>query len=62
MIGFDNPPFNIFSLIGMVLSNGICGAAVPYIVLLGPLGSMDLSLEEALRGVRGRDTARRSGW
>jgi iron(III) transport system permease protein len=60
VIGFDNPPFNIFSLIGMVLSNGICGAAVPYIVLLGPLGSMDLSLEEASRssGARHSQTIR----
>ena len=59
-VGVEGPTFNIFTMLGMILSNGICGAAVPYIVLLGPLASMDLSLEEASRssGARHLQTIR----
>lgn len=48
-LGVHHPIFNIFSMQGMILSDGICGAAIPYIVLLGPLRNMDPALEEASR-------------
>jgi iron(III) transport system permease protein len=46
--------FDIFTMKGMILSDGICGAAVPYIILLGPLNAMDPALEEASRSSGGR--------
>jgi iron(III) transport system permease protein len=47
--GLDEPVFNVFSLTGLIVTMGLTLAPVPYLILVGPLSSMDPSLEEASR-------------
>ena len=49
LFGSHGPVFNVYSLAGLILSLGMALAAIPYMVLLGPMGSMNPSLDEASR-------------
>lgn len=47
LFGLDGPLFNIFSLAGMVLVEGLLWAPVVFLLMVTPFRSMDASLEEA---------------
>lgn len=49
LFGFDQPVFNIYSMAGLVAALGLYLVPIPYLIFLGPLGSMDRSLDEASR-------------
>lgn len=49
LLGLSEPVFNIFSLTGVIVTMGVSLAPIPYLILLGPLTSMNRSLEEASR-------------
>jgi iron(III) transport system permease protein len=48
-LGVKGPVFNVYGLAGLIISLGLALAAIPYLILLGPIGSMNPSLEEASR-------------
>src|SRR5260221_1722098 len=47
--GLSEAPFNIFSMTGMIVNVGLNVVPLTYLLLLGPLTSLDRSLEEASR-------------
>ncbi|MDE3100602.1 MAG: iron ABC transporter permease [Chloroflexota bacterium] len=49
LVGRDQPVFEIFSLTGVITTMGLMLAPIPYLILLGPLASIDRGLDEASR-------------
>ncbi len=49
LLGLHTPVFNIYSMLGLVAALGLYLVPIPYLIFLGPLGSMDRSLDEASR-------------
>jgi iron(III) transport system permease protein len=49
LFGLHGPVFDVYSLAGLIISLGLALAAIPYLILLGPMGSMNPSLDEASR-------------
>lgn len=49
LFGLDQPPFDIYSMAGLVTALGLHLVPIPYLIFLGPLSSMDRSLDEASR-------------
>jgi iron(III) transport system permease protein len=47
LFGWSAPPFNVFSLTGMIANAGLSLAPIAYLMLLGPMSSLDRALEEA---------------
>jgi len=60
-LGFADPPFNIYSLPGLVFVMALYYAPVAYLLVAGALRAMDPALEEAawIHGADRRRTARR---
>jgi iron(III) transport system permease protein len=57
VLGFDQSPFNIYSLPGMILAEGLLDLPIAYLVLAPAMASFDVSLEESSR-VCGASTLR----
>lgn len=49
VLGFDRSPFNIYSLPGMILVEGLLDLPIAYLVLAPAMASFDVSLEESSR-------------
>ncbi len=49
LLGRDQPIFDVFSLLGVITTMGLSLAPIPYLILLGPLSSMDRGIDEASR-------------
>lgn len=49
LTGTSTPIFDIFSMAGVIVDLGSGLAPIPYLILLGPLSSMDRGVEEASR-------------
>ncbi len=49
VLGFDASPFNIYSLGGMVLVEGLLDLPIAYLILAPALASFDVTLEESSR-------------
>ena len=47
--GLAEPPFNVFSMPGMIFVEGLQSAPVPFLLMVAAFRSMDPSLEEAAR-------------
>ena len=47
LFGWEKSLFNVFSMGGMIVNAGLSLAPVAYLMMLGPLGSMDRAFEEA---------------
>lgn len=49
LLGREDPIFDVFSLTGVITTMGLTLAPIPYLILVGPLSSMDRGLDEASR-------------
>jgi iron(III) transport system permease protein len=49
LFGLEEPPFNIFSMSGMIFVEGLQNIPVAFLLMLGAFRSLDPSLEEAAR-------------
>jgi len=49
VLGLHSPPFNIYSMLGMITVIGVDLVPIPYLILLGPFASVDHSLSEVSR-------------
>ena len=47
VFGLQHPPFDIYSMWGMIAVQGITAAPIAYVILLAPLQALDRSLSEA---------------
>jgi len=49
LFGLESPPFNVFSLPGMIFVEGLQTTPIPFLLMVAAFRSMDPSLEEAAR-------------
>ncbi|MBI1421821.1 MAG: ABC transporter permease subunit [Gammaproteobacteria bacterium] len=49
MFGLENSPFNVYSLPGMILVEGLLDMPIAYLIIAPAMGSFDVALEESSR-------------
>jgi len=49
MLGLENSPFNVYSLPGMILVEGLLDMPIAYLIIAPAMGSFDVALEESSR-------------
>ena len=49
VLGLENPPFNVYSLPGMILVEGLLDLPVAYLIIAPAMASFDVALEESSR-------------